>query len=615
MKKKKIVIISVTVAVLAIAGVAGSRFFGEDKPTAEEIEAEVTKADEKADANSQKAQQLVSKVSDTKVEEVSANAECSIIFSGDKAQINGSGAEYKDGVLSITKAGTYEITGELTDGRIEVNATNEDKVQIILNGVDVTCHDNAPFVVWQADETIVTLAEGTTNTFTDGGSYYEADSESDETPSAAFFSKDDLTFTGNGTLVVHASCNDGITGKDDVYFQGGTYEIIASDDGIIGKDSLVVQDGKLVIEADGDGMKATEDADAEKGFVSISGGNLDITCENDAIQAVTYVWIDGGEFTLETGGGAGEVTTDTGMMDRRGYTTYTESDDTGSCKGIKAGVDITINDGTFDMDCADDTIHSNDTVTINDGTFTMKAGDDGIHGDTTVVIAGGSVTIDQSYEGIEAETIVIKGGDTSVTASDDGLNAANGESEEGMDGPWGGGPQAEGSASGTLSIEGGKLYVDAGGDGLDSNGSIFMSGGEVLVDGPTNSGNGTLDYGSEFIITGGTLAGAGSSGMMQGTSSSSTQGGMAIALGNSYEGGSEVVITDSNGKEIISYTPSKAFSAIVVSCDELKVGETYTISVNSNKLGTVELSSVSVSNGSGGMGGGNPGGRGGQRMR
>lgn len=651
MKKKKIIIVSAMAAVLAVAGLAGSHFILRHEKSQEEIASDISEANEKADTNSKKAQQMVSQVSYTKSGNVQAasDGKCLITLKGDKVEIEGSGAVYEDGVLSFTKAGVYEISGELDDGRIEVNASKDDMVQIILNGVGVSCSDYAPFVVWQADEVIITLADETTNTFSDGGSYYEADSDgsttqnsdvttdkqtdSQETPSAAIFSKDDITFTGNGALIVHASCNDGITGKDTVSFQSGMYEIMANDDGIIGKDSLVIQDGSFVIEAEGDAMKATKEEDDEKGFISISGGTFDITCENDGIQAVTYVWIDGGEFSMETGGGAGATEADTDRMDRRGYGSYTESNDAGSCKGLKAGVDITVNGGNFTMDCADDAIHSNDTVSIKEGTFSIKTGDDGIHGDTAVVVTGGEVTIEQSYEGVEGETIVIKGGNLSVTASDDGLNAANGESAEGMDGPWGGGMTAEGSSStGSLCIEGGTIYINAGGDGLDANGSISMSGGEVLIDGPTNDGNGTLDYDNEFIITGGTLAGAGSSGMMQGTSSNSTQGGMAVTLGNSYAGGSEVVITDSDGNEILSYVPSKTFSAIVVSCGELELGETYTITVDGTETGSVELSSVSVSNGSGGMGGGqmgvgpgneqmggNPGdgmgGRGGQRMR
>lgn len=518
MKKYKLMV-ALTVATTLLLAVTGC---GKSTETAKQ-EAEAREADENTETNSQQALEVISQVSYSATG--NSQAGCKITLKGATAECDGVGAGFKDGILTIAQAGCYEISGELEDGRIVVDATENDKIQIILNGVDVTCSDYAPFVVLQADETIITLANGTTNTFTDGGNYYSADSSDDETPSAAFFSKDDLGFEGNGTLVVEASCNDGIAGKDDVWFINGNYEITASDDGVVGKDSIVVEGGTFAIEAGGDGMKSTEDTDAEKGFVSIKNGDLAIT-----------------------------------------------------------------------------------------------AADDGIHGETVVVITDGNILIEQSYEGIESESIIVKGGSIDLTSSDDGFNAANGDSAEGMDGPggMGGQPGANSNSTGTLIIEGGKIYVNAGGDSLDANGSIYMSGGEVLVDGPTNSGNGILDYDGEFVVTGGRLTGAGSSGMLQATSSNSTQGGMALALGYSYEAGSEVVIKDESGNEILSFIPSKTFSAIVVSDPELKVGETYTIEIAGNALGTVTLSSVSVSNVSQGMGGqGGPGGNmgGGRKMR
>lgn len=609
MKKHRLLAMAACVTALCMAVTGCSKSEEAAQDTKEQTTEEGNKA---AEENSQKAQQLATNVSYSTVDEGEAN--CKITLNGSTAECEGSGAAFKDGVLTISKAGRYEISGELKDGRIEVNASKEDKIQIVLNGVDISCSDYAPFIVWQADETVISLADGTINTFTDGGNYDTADTESSSTekevPSAAFFSKDDLGFTGGGTLIVKASCNDGITGKDDVWFDGGIYEISSNDDGIIGKDSIAVKNGTFVMEAGGDGMKSTEDTDPEKGFITIENGTFSITAENDGIQAETYVLIADGAFELTTGDGAGNVKSNTGMMDRRGQTSYSQTDDSTSTKGIKAGVDVTIQGGTITMDCADDTIHSNDTVTINGGTLTMKSGDDGIHGDTAVVIAGGNTVIEQCYEGIEGESIIVKGGSVELTASDDGFNAANGESEEGMDGPGGMGGQpgsSSSSSTGSLSIEGGEIYVNANGDALDANGSIYISGGNVLVDGPTNDGNGTLDYDNEFVITGGTLMGAGSSGMMQGTSSNSTQGNMTLALGSSYQAGSEVVVKDSNGKEVISYIPSKAFSAIIVSSPELKVGENYTIKIAGNTLGTVELSSISVSNASGGMGGGQGG--------
>lgn len=543
-------------------------------------------------------------------------ADCRITLKGAEAACEGQGAEYTDGVVRITKAGSYEITGWLEDGRIEVDASKDDQIVLILNGCSVACSDYAPLVVWQADETLVYLSDNTENTFTDGGNYYieengseNSTSSEQETPSAAIFSKDDLGFSGSGTLVVNASCNDGITGRDDLWFNEGTYRIQAADDGIVGKDSVAVRDGDFMIEAKGDGIKSANAADEEKGFVAVKAGKFSITSVNDGIQAETYAWLEGGQFTITTGGGSKEVQEQTGMMDRKGVRGSAE-EDTSSSKGIKAGVNLSVHGGSFEMDCADDTLHSNDTLTIYDGTFMLQSGDDGIHADTCIVLADGDITISQCYEGIEAESILVEGGKIDLTAADDGFNAANGESSEGMDGPWGmeREPGADGSSSGALYIMNGEIHINAGGDGLDSNGSIAISGGMVCVDGPTNNGNGILDYDTEMLMTGGTLIGVGSSGMLQGISQNSSQAGITSALQSTQQAGTELTIKDSDGKEIVSYTAEKTFSAIVVSCSQLKLDETYDIYLNGEFHSSVQASLQS--GGRDGMGSPN-GGRGG----
>lgn len=644
---------------MALAG-CSSKAEQTDKDTgnAKELHEYTEKSSAAAEANSRKAQAAAESMNDQELE--NRNADCKITLNKDSAQCSGTGAEFTDGVLRITQAGCYEITGELEDGRIEIHASKEDSVELILNGVDVTCSDYAPFTVWQADRTLIYLSEGTVNQFTDGGNYYvssasETDTEENEAPSAAFFSKDDLGFCGSGMLLVTANCNDGITGKDDVWFTGGTYQITAKDDGIVGKDSVAVQNAQFTIEAEGDGIKSTKEDDEEKGFVALKAGKFSIKAGNDGIQAATYLWAEGGTFDITAGGGSKEASNAASMMNQRGNATSVQAEEEESCKGLKAGVDITVLDGQFELDCADDTIHSNDTLTIKGGTFTMKSGDDGIHGDSVAVIAGGTVVIEESYEGIEAESVIIRDGRIDVTASDDGLNAANGSSAEGMDGP-GGWPGMEGrgrmelpegqmpsaatsdeeesqrndknrtqenpngqteetASSCILAIEGGELYVNAGGDGLDSNGSIIMNGGTVYVDGPVNDGNGILDYDKEMVMNGGTLVGAGGSGMLQSISESSSQPGLAVVFDASQKAGTNVTLKDSDGREVLSYKPAKAFTAVIVSDNKLELGETYEIYLGDEKYTSIELSSTSTSNGRSGMGNVQKGGQGGMKNR
>lgn len=243
------------------------------------------------------------------------------------------------------------------------------------------------------------------------------------------------------------------------------------------------------------------------------------------------------------------------------------SDSSVSTKGIKAGTELIISGGEFDIDSADDALHSNARLDISGGSITARSGDDGIHADEEINISGGKVAVAESYEGIESADINISGGTVEIKSSDDGLNASDGSSQGGM-GRY---------SSATLTISGGTVYVDAEGDGLDSNGDILISGGIVLVDGPVSGGNGALDSNGEITVTGGLLIAAGSSGMAEAPGSSSSQYTVSAAFDSSYSGGTLVTLLGSDGKEILSFAPSKTFSHIVISSPGMEKGGTYTL--------------------------------------
>ena len=185
-----------------------------------------------------------------------------------------------------------------------------------------------------------------------------------------------------------------------------------------------------------------------------------------------------------------------------------------SCKGIKADNEININGGNITIKSHDDGIHANGDVTlengniglgnvnISSGNIEIYTDDDGIHADYKLTITGGNIIITKSYEGLEANIITIDGGTTQLVSSDDGVNASAFKEAP------------------LLNINSGILYLDASGDGLDSNGSIKMTGGYVIAQGPSNSGNGVLDYDNSFTSTGGYLLAIGASGMNQSVSAS-----------------------------------------------------------------------------------------------
>ena len=531
--------------------------------------------------------------------------------------VSGSGAQAKDNVLTISEEGTYIISGTIKDGRIVVDADDSAKVQIVLNGCSITSSDYSAIYVRSADKVFVTLADGTENTISDGKTY-ASDSE-DSNVDAAIFSKSDLVINGSGKLTVNGNMSHAIVSKDDLKITGGTLTITAAGSAVCGKDSVRIANAKIDITGGGDGIKSDNEEDADKGYVYIESGELNITVDNDAVQAQTTLTVLDATINGTTGSGSansekshGDDFGGWGMWGGRNSAnnaaaSSSSGEDSSSAKGLKAGGDIIADGAKVTIDCADDTIHSGANVTISSGTLALKSGDDGIHAEETMTISGGSVTISESYEGIEAKSIIINDGNVDVTSSDDGLNATDGESEGGMPGGMG---QENSNPDVYILITGGTLHVDAGGDGLDSNGTLNIEGGNVTVDGPTNDGNGALDAGSGSTISGGTVIAAGSSGMAETFGSGSSQASILYNFSSSHSAGETITLKDSGGKVIAEYKTTKAFSSVVISTPDISSDGTYTITAGS-ETAEIKMTSVSYSNG-GGMGmGGMRGGMGG----
>lgn len=503
-----------------------------------------------------------------------------IALNGDSIAVNNPAVTVDGTRATITNAGTYSLSGVLSDGQIVVDTDDEAGVQIILAGVDITSSTSSPIAIMDAAEVTIVLASNTENRLTDGSTYILEDPESDE-PNAAVYSTADLTLTGDGSLVVTGNTNDGIAGKDGLVIAGGTITVSAVDDGIRGKDYLVIRDGNLNINAGGDGLKADNEEDATMGYIAIEDGNLTIDAGGDAIQAQTDVVISGGVFNLTSGGGnAGQIAADD------------------SAKGIKGVVTVAIDGGTFTIDSADDAIHSNAALTINGGIFNLATGDDALHADSTLTINEGDIRVTQSYEGIESAVITINGGNIDVVAGDDGINVAGGADGSGMmAGPGHGGRPPRGGTSTQesftytgsyyLYINGGTITVDAAGDGIDANGAIEMTNGVVLVSGPTEQMNAALDYDATFNISGGLLVMAGSAGMAQAPSGTSTQNSVLINLSSTLPGGTLINIRNASGESILTFAPSKDYQSIAFSSPDLVNGD-YTITYDGSSSGTIE---------------------------
>lgn len=508
------------------------------------------------------------------------NAAVRIRLEGDSASCDSSAVQISGATVTIAAEGVYVLTGTLSDGEIIVNCSKEEKVQLVLNGAEIHSADFAAIYVAQADKVFLTLADGTVNTLTNGGSFTASDESNVD---AVIFAKDDLTINGSGALLITSPGGHGVVGKDEVTICGGSFEITSAKTAISGKDSLSVSSGVFKLIAGTDAMKSEND-DTTLGNVYLAGGSYNLSADGDGVSASGTLTVAGGSYTVLTGSGG--------------------NDTDKSQKGMKAGSALTILDGTIWVSSTDDSIHSNGSITVLAGTLNLSSGDDGVHADDTVTVAGGSVTVRESYEGIEGLKICLRGGELEITASDDGLNAGGGGDSSGYGGR--GGDMFSGNSDALLEISGGTVTVNAGGDGLDTNGSLNLSGGTVTVYGPTNDGNGSLDYGTDAAVTGGSLIALGSSGMAV-NFRSATQGAILLNVG-SQSAGTTVTLTDADGNVLLSCTAEKAFAAVNLTCPELAQGGTYTVTAGAFSQ-TITLDSLIT--GSGGPGG--TGGFGGRR--
>ncbi|MBQ8324386.1 MAG: carbohydrate-binding domain-containing protein [Clostridia bacterium] len=487
--------------------------------------------------------------------------------------------------ITLTGDASYYVTGNLTNGMLIVDPPDTAKIQIVFDGVSIHSETSAALYIVNGDKIFLTLAEGSENTLSNGGSFEAIDENNID---AALFSKQDLTLNGEGKLTVSSPAGHGIVSKDDLVIIGGSYEITAASHGLSANDSIRVAEAVLNVEAGKDGMQADNSDDTEKGFVYLESGSFHINSSGDGISASAYVQIPGGDYKIASGGGSGNAS------------------GTESMKGIKASGSIAVSGGTFEIDSADDAVHSNTSIVMTGGSFTISTGDDGFHADETLSVSGGKIDIKKSYEGLEALNIAVSGGDIRLYATDDGLNAAGGNDSSGFGGGFGGGDQFGGgrpgggghgggrpggggpggpgggmsAGDGSILISGGTLYINASGDGIDANGTLSITGGHTTVCGPTRGDTATLDYDVSAVISGGTFIGTGASGGMAQTFSNSEQGVIAVNVGN-QGAGTSITLQDASGNTLFSYAPELSFGVVILSSPKLKKGETYTITVGS----------------------------------
>ena len=523
-----------------------------------------------------------------------------VTLTGDGASVSGNGAYVYDGNVVIAEAGRYVFSGNLEDGSIIVDAHDSSKVWILLDGVEINCSDDACIQVDQADKVFLTLAEGSQNILTSG--------------------------SASGSLAVTAQYSHGISANDDLVITGGTITISAVEDAIHVNDSIRIKDAAITVTAGDDGLLTSNEV--ENGYLYIESGTLDVTASGDGIHTTGDITVAGGETNISAGDDG--IHSDASVFVQSGTILISDC-----YEGIEALI-IDVSGGDVSINCEDDGFNANGGSGDmfggggqmggghNDGT----SGHGGMHGGETDDGTTGErpTPPEMGGEGMSGEM---------PTPPDMGGEGMSGEmpappdmSGESMSSGMPADPETDTASGSTqssadtedvetyISISGGNIRIvnevgqDA--DGLDSNGDIKISGGTIYISLLGTGSNCAVDYASESggvaEITGGTIIACGASSMAEGFDSTSTQASILYNTSTVAEAGTTLTVADADGSVLLSWKVPCGFSSALISCPEMKVGGTYTVSAGETSE-EVTLESVSVTYGEaqGGMPGGDMG--------
>lgn len=468
------------------------------------------------------------------------------------------GVTVSDGVITITKAGNYRLSGTYS-GQVKVEAADSDMVRLILDNATITNSTGAAINVVEADEVVIYTASGSTNTVSDGSSYSDTASGS---PDAAIYSKSDLTLAGEGTLKVEGNYEEGIHTTDGLVIASGTLEVTAANTGIKGKDYVDILDGTVTVTATKDGIKATNDTDGNRGWVRLSGSTVNISAGDDGFKAERVLEISGGTLNI------------------------TESNE-----GIEAQY-INILDGTVNVTSSDDGINASYSTSSSSSTESTSSSTT-----QTSQTAQSNQTAQNTQSGQSAQGNAAQGGQGGQPPV--GGQAPSGNMGQlpaggggGMGGGMGGGGGTFEVVDATINIAGGTITVNANGDGIDSNGTATLSGGTLVVNGPFTGGNTSLDTNGDLLLNGTTVVTGNSGDMFEAPASSSTSGYVKLTNLSNVSSGTTIQVADSSGKVVANYKVTNSNTALIlVSSANITKGQSYTVYTTTDG---VDASSTSV---------------------
>ena len=509
-----------------------------------------------AQSGAQESQSVTSFQAQTSFDESQASQ---ITLADQTATVTGQGASFSAQTLTITQAGTYVLTGSGKNLKLVVEAADTDQVHLVFQNLTLE-GEGILLQVNKAQEVVISLAEGSQNALT------ESQASDDEKVKATIHSQVPLTLNGTGNLTLTALTKNALEVEDDLKVLGGTYTAKAANHGFKAEGALDIEAATLTIEAGKDGLHAEHDETTERANISLNPTRLSIAATEDGVDAGNELTIKGGTITVSQSEEGLEARI---IRQLGGDVTIKSSDD-----GVNASAGSSSK--TTDTSATSKTTEASATSNSAD---TSPSASQATSDSATASASDSQATADpaatsQADQANKDENATPPSPPAGQAPPQGGHPPQNGQGPGGM--PPGG--QEESDPSLQIILEGGTLTVDAEGDGIDSNGTVTISGGSLVVNGSVQGGNGPLDASGDITITGGTVWALGTSDMLQGFAQGSTQASITANIAGTA--GQTLIILDANGKEVARQTASKDFQAVIMSSADLVDGQTYTIQVD-----------------------------------
>lgn len=502
-----------------------------------------------AQSGAQESQSVTSFQAQTSFDESQATQ---VTLAAQTATVTGQGASFSDQTLTISQAGTYVLTGSGKNLKLVVEAADTDQVYLVFQNLTLE-GEGTLLQVNKAHEVVISLAEGSQNALT------ENQASDDKKVKATIHSQVPLTLNGTGSLTLTALTKNALEVEDDLKVLGGTYTVKAANHGFKAEGALAIEVATLTIEAGKDGLHAEHDETTERANISLNPTQLSIAATEDGVDAGNELTIKGGTITVSQS----EEGLEARVIRQLGGDVTIKSSDDGVNASAGSSSKTTDTSATSKTTEASATSNSADTSSSASQATSDSATASAPDSQATADSASASQT-DQANK------------DKNQTPPAPPAGQAPPQGGQGPGGMPPGG-QEESDPSLQIILEGGTLTVDAEGDGIDSNGTVTISGGSLVVNGAVQDGNGPLDAAGDITITGGTVWALGTSDMLQGFAQGSTQASITANIAGTA--GQTLIILDANGKEVARQTASKDFQAVIMSSADLVDGQTYTIQV------------------------------------